>query len=200
LKLTIDNFAAVDRLIDRFRNLINPDAEPLMLSWMIIIEKDNQKGVLAGLDKHGNTLQPVTYRPVKPGGIKLTKDQKLGAKGNARGKFAGFGPAASGLHNNLTSAEYRQLGGPPLAPRGRYSRVITNLQTEFRRDSATRWEAFGYWREVVSVKGEKFLHYHFHGIGKTKQRDLTGVRPEGVEKARAAGRAWLHDMVRSGGA
>jgi hypothetical protein len=76
--------------------------------------------------------------------------------------------------------------------------VITNLETEHDHPDSTTWAAWGYWRDVVDTKGEKFLHYHFYGIGQ-KQRDLTGVRPEGVIEAKEAARAWMLDIVRSGG-
>jgi hypothetical protein len=192
--------------MDRLRQLQNPDASGLMFTWRNIIEADNKKGVLAGLDKHGVPLAPVTYRPIgKP--LRLTRDQKNGIKGNRRGVSAGFGPWAAGLHNNLTHAEYERLGGPPLAPRGAYSRVITNFKTESNRPVAgagqllgySRWMAYGWWDEVVATDGQtKFLKYHFWGIGQ-KKRDLTGVRPEGLKKARVAAVAWMRDIVRSGG-
>jgi len=200
MHLNVENSAALDRLMARLRRLQNPDATPLMQTWMRYIIEDNKRGVLAGLDKDGNPLAPVTYRPedkLKP--AKLTREQKLGVTRGKTGRFGGHGPLASGLHNNLTSAEYRQLGGPPLAPRGAFSRVVTNLKTEFDHPSPDRWMAYGWWDQVVANDGTtKFLKYHFYGIGQ-KRRDLTGVRPEGVKKARAAAIAWMRDMVRSGG-
>lgn len=197
--LQIENLGAIDRLTARFRMLVNPDATPLMVTWMRLIEADSRRGILAGQDKDGMPLAAVTYRPIGPA-QKTTRAQRLGLKASQRGRFGGHGPLASGLHNNLTSAEYRQLGGPPLAPRGAFSRTVTNLQTEFDPSarSAGRWEAYGWWDQVVSTKGEKFLHYHFYGIGQ-KRRDLTGVRPDGVQKARRAAVNWMRDLVRSGG-
>src|SRR5271166_2032746 len=200
MQFRLENLGVLDKLAARFRALKNPDATPLMQAWMVIIEQDNRRGVLEGKDKSGNPLEPVTYRPEKKGGEELTAQQRLGRKGSQTGARGGFGPLSSGLHNNLSSSEYRLLGGPPLAPRGRYSRVVTNLRTEFDPSARTegRWEAYGYWDEVVSIAGEKFLQYHFHGIGQ-HVRDLTGVRPAGVKKAKEAGKAWLIDIVRSGG-
>ena len=195
--ITIQNIEALDRLQARFAKIAHPDARGLMKTWMGIIERDNRRGVMAGLDKDGNPLVPVTYRPIGAP-VKTTKSQRLGRKGSERGVFGGHGPQASGLHNNLTSAEYRRLGGPPLAPRGVFSRVITNLRTEWDHPSETTWTADGVWREVVSTKGDKFLRYHFHGIGGTIRRDLTGVRPEGIKEAKAAARNWMIDIVRSG--
>ena len=77
---------------------------------------------------------------------------------NGRGRtFGGSGPLAAGLHNNLTSAEYRQLGGPPLAPRGRYSRVITNLLTDHEKLREGVWQVTYWWDDVVDVRGNLWL-------------------------------------------
>jgi len=188
----LHNIEALDRLKARFMRLVNPDATPLMLSWMRTIDDDNRKGVLAGLDRDGNPLKPVTYRP-KP--VKeLTRGQRLNQKKNARkGFFAGLGVYSTGVlpNNNLTSAEYRRLDGPPLAPRRQFSRVITNLKTGYGRESSSSWYALGYWDEVVTPKGKPFLHYLFAA------RDLRGVRPDGVAKARVQARNWMTDMVRT---
>jgi hypothetical protein len=176
---------------------LSPEATPLMLSWMRTIDDDNRRGILAGTDKDGRALYPVQYRPVGRGG-RLTSSQKNTAKkGARRGPFVGLGPAAAGLNNNLTTAEYRLLGGPPLAPRKGFSRVITNLKTGWSRIGGGVWQAFGYWDEVVSVKGRRFLHYHFEGAGRLPKRDLRGVRPWGLAKARGAAVAWMRDIVRS---
>jgi hypothetical protein len=182
----IDNLGSCDRLAARFRMLKDPDATALMVSWMGVIRDDNKKGAAAGLDKDGHPLAPVTYRPVGPG-----KEPS-----NRIGKFQ---PLVLANFGSLTTSEYRRLAGPPLAPRGKQSRVVTNLLTEYGRGSqAGTWEAFGYWDQVFSRGGMPFLQYHFHGIGQ-KKRDLTGVRPEGVLAARKRAVNWIIDMVRSGG-
>src|SRR6202034_3051404 len=80
-----------------------------------------------------------------------------------RGAFAGFGLHASGLHNNLTAAEYKLLGGPPLAPRGAFSRVITNFMTDWAKLRDGLWQVTFWWEDVVSTKGVPFLRYHFEG-------------------------------------
>lgn len=190
-------------MLARVREVENPDATSLMITFGSIISEDNRRGVLAGTDKDGNRMPGVTYRPVGK-----AKKTSLGQRNtnNARqrkGAFSGFGPAAAGLHNNLTSAEYRKLGGPPLAPRGAFSRVITNLRTGYEKVSSHVWDAYGMWFEVVSAKGKPFLPAHFTGArtgrnGRTKLpvRDIRGVRPEGREKARKSAVAWLSDRVR----
>ena len=115
-----------------------------------------------------------------------------------KGQFAGFGPWASGLHNNLTTAQYRLLGGPPLAPRDQFSRVITNLKVTIGGppNGAPNWYAEGAWDQVVNVKGQPFLKYHFEGSGRLPRRDLRGVRPQGIAKAIDALRNWARLAVR----
>jgi hypothetical protein len=170
---------------------------------MQIITDDNRRGVLAGTDRWGRPMAPVKYRPV--GRAKRpTGAQRNTANARARrGAFAGFGPAAAGLNNNLTRAEYEKLGGPPLAPRGAFSRAITNLVTGYQRIGPATWQAFGYWSEVVSVRGVPFLHAHFTGAAtgrghsvRLPARDLAGVRPEGLQLAAKAAKNWLFGLIR----
>jgi hypothetical protein len=194
MSTTLD-LTALDRVIGGVRALVHLDATPLMVAWQKIIVDDNRQGVLAGLDKDGVPMAPVKYRPAsKP--ARLTTGQKLGAKGTARGKFGGFGPLASGLHGNLSSGEYRLLGGPPLAPRGRYSRVITNLLTDHAKLREGLWQVTYWWDEVVDVKGNPFLRYHFEGAGRLPRRDLRGLRPAGQAKAQQALMSWARDTLR----
>jgi hypothetical protein len=208
MSVTLENVGALDRLKARFQRLVNPDATPLMLAFELIIEDDNRKGVLAGTDKDGGYMLAVTYRPKVPKGLFILNPnaKDLGHLRNfAKPRtmrdlvFGGFGPMAAGLNNNLNSDQYRRLDGPPLAPRKQYSRVITNLRTGHAREGIKRWRAFGYWDEVVDREGRPFLHYHFEGAGRLPMRDLRGVRPEGMEKARRAARAWIIDVVRTYG-
>lgn len=193
--------AGLTRLVNLVHATAQPDARPLMFTWQRIIEEDNRKGVLAGTDRYGRAMEHVRYRPVKAKkglGAKLTDSQRNGLSARKkRGVFSGLGPSAAGLHNNLTPQEYRKLAGPPLAPRGAFSRVITNLVTRFEPDSPDARMAYGEWKDVVSTKGVKFLPYHFNGEGRLPVRDLRGVRPEGVEKARKSAIAWLLDIIRT---
>ena len=116
-----------------------------------------------------------------------------------RGRFMGLGVMSSGVNNNLTSAQYRLLGGPPLAPRDQFSRVITNLKVTIGGppNGSPNWYAEGAWDEVVNVQGQPFLKYHFDGTGRLPRRDLRGVRPQGVAKAVDALRNWAKDAVRT---
>lgn len=190
-------FKGLDRLIMRANAVAvgGLNATPLMATFMKIIEDDNRKGVLEGTDKDGGYMLGVTYRPVGKA-KRLTPTQRNNAKGR-RGVFSGYGPAAAGLNNNLTSREYRSLAGPPLAPRGAASRVITNLRTDYEHATgSTIWDAYGFWFQVVDTKGRPFLSHHFNGGGRLPARDLRGVRPWGREKASRAARAWLMDQIR----
>jgi hypothetical protein len=192
---SIVDLRGLDNIVNRVRRLERLDATPLMATWMKIITDDNRKGVLAGLDKDGNPMRPVTYRPKGPTvGIKAKSASRFrnNQAANKRGAFLGFGPHASGLNNNLSRGEYEQLTGPPLAPRGQFSRVITNLIPDFAPSADGRvWTAWGAWFDVVSTKGRPFLHYAFG------RRDLRGVRPEGRLKARKDAIAWMADQIRN---
>ena len=200
--IRLDNIGALDRLQARFAHLQNPDATGLMVTWQQVIVDDTRKGVLAGTDKDGRPLIPVTYRPDFDAKGGTSKSQRYGQRGNK--KFGDFNPMTRAGFGNLTSREYRKLTGPPLAPRGQFSRVVTNLLTRYRPAGNGRWEAEGYWDQVVSRQGVPFLRYHFDGEplgrgGPRKQRDLRGVRPAGVALAKEAAVNWMRDMVRSGG-
>lgn len=195
--------AAMARFRKRLAGIASPNFAPLMVSFMKIITDDNRKGVLAGTDRRGVPMDPVKYRPLGGKGERLTKAQRNVANARVRrGSYAGHGPHAAGLHNNLTRREYERLGGPPLAPRGAYSRAITNLKTGWQ-SYGSEWEAYGYWDEVVSVKGTPFLHAHFVGAStgrgrrtRLPRRDLRGVRPEGMSLARKAVKNYMRDVIR----
>lgn len=97
-------------------------AGSLMKHWELLMEEGNRKGVLAGTDKDGNPMLPVTYRPFKPREMSL--GERLGQHINLkRGRYAGIGRYSQyGIlpNNNLSSSAYRQLTGPPLAPRSHF--------------------------------------------------------------------------------
>ncbi len=186
-----------DRLVSITR--ISDHAAPLMEHWERIMIEDNLEGVLAGTDKHGQPAPPLRYRPknAQP----MTVAQRLGQHPRSkRGEFYGLGPQLSGINNNLTTSEYRRLAGPRLAPRGQFSRSITNLKSGYgRRDdrNENRWFAECRWVEVVNKDGDKFLHYHFDGsLGINRPYDLRGVRPAGRKKMSEAFREWAKDAVR----
>lgn len=206
MSTTLD-MTGLTKRIEQLEAMKTVDASDLMIRWQGIISEDNRRGILQGLDKNGVPMVPVKYRPKQPTKPRTQKQiaqtatrQRLNQRKNARkGVSAGFGPMASGLHNNLTSAEYKLLGGPPLAPRDQFSRVITNLEVGYGGPPKgdPQWFAFGEWADVVSNKGIPFLKYHFHSVpSRLPVRDLRGVRPDGIAKAVDALRNWARLKIR----
>jgi hypothetical protein len=206
MQTTVVDTTGLDRLRARFEQLANLDPTPLLARITDLMSRDNTAGVLAGTDGNGAAMAPVIYRPVsaktgKPTkkGIALTVAQRLGqSPGKGRGRSSRIGSGTEHTNNNLTSAEYRLLGGPPLAPRKQFSRVITNYQQKPAQISDTVWEVVGSWVNVLSVKGVPFLTFHFNGIGQ-KRRDLRGIRPDGVSRIRETAHLWMLGEVRRGG-
>jgi hypothetical protein len=200
---TLD-LSGLDRLRARFQRIANPDATPLMVAWEQIIHDDNRRGVMAGVDFQGNPMIPVTYRP-KHGPFKTkseyTKARKLRKEAIRKNLPAGYkqriGLFQGGTGGNLTTEQYRLLSGPPLAPRGQFSRVITNLQTDHQDGRRHKpWMVWGFWHDVVSRKNVPFLRYHFNGAGRLPRRDLRGIRPWGLLKALTALRNWITGEIR----
>lgn len=193
---TLD-LSGLDRLTARLRRLQRLDATPLMVSWMKTLDDGNRRGIMAGLDGKGNLMPRVTYRP-KPSALRVTAAQQNNPKpGQRRGEHAGYGNHPAGQNNNLTSAEYRRLAGPALAPRGMFSRVITNFKTDYAQLPSGNWQVTYWWDDVVSAKGVSFLRFHFDGKGRLPRRDLRGIRPVDAAKCQSSGRAWMVSEVRS---
>lgn len=180
-----------DALSRKLLRLADPDATPLMEQWEKIIVEDNRKGVLEGYDMDDKPYPELKYRA---GHGQVTR----GRKGKSHGTVV-KGAHSPGVGGNLTTAEYRQLTGPRLAPRGEGSRVITNLMSGHGRDTGDRfrWFALGKWFDVVNAKGEEFLHYHFDGMGRNPRYDLRGVRAWGQRQAREALRQWVAKLLGS---
>ena len=162
--------------------------------------------MLDGTDGKGLRMAAVTYRPAGIPRHKLTLGERLGQKANKRrGEYGGIMPSGGGLlaNNNLTAKAYRELIGPPLAPRRQFSRVITNAVTgnypDLTRPGVYYVELA--WGEVVSPSGFHFLPVHFKGLplgkhGPRIQRDLRGVRPDDLDKMRASLRRWCALTIR----
>ena len=174
------NVGALDNIIDQFQRFAKPNVNPLLTKWERRLADTTHARIDAGLDGRGQPLPGVTYRPKGPPVTQWTK------RDQAR-HLSGFSHVGGGRHeetagNNLTSAQYRKLTGPPLAPRGRGSRVHTNLRTEQGYDG-TRGVFYvsGRWFDIVSKKGVPFLLAHFTGAStgkfKLKVRDLRGIAP-----------------------
>jgi hypothetical protein len=206
LKFNLSDVARFAARLQRL-HLEKADIVPLLEHWERRLEEGNRKGVLAGTDGTGKPMIPVTYRPGKTVRKKLTLGERLGQKPNKRrGEYGGISPAQGGLlaNNNLTSTAYRQLDGPPLAPRRQFSRVITNAVTGYYRDVTDRsvWYVELAWGDVVSPSGYSFLPVHFDGkpLGKHGpriKRDLRGIRPETKELMLKAFRSWAMLTIRN---
>ncbi len=205
LKFNLDDVARFAARMKRL-DLTRGDVTPLLLNWERKMAEGNLKGVLAGTDGAGNPMIAVTYRPVGQVRKKLTLGERLGQRPNKRrGEYGGIGPAQGGLleNNNLTSKAYRQLEGPPLAPRRQFSRVITNAAPGHYPDMTHPGVYYVElaWGEVVSPKGFHFLPVHFDGKplgrnGPRKKRDLRGIRPEDKEKMLKSLRSWCMLTIR----
>lgn len=178
------NYEITGRLKTMLYQLEHPDFSGLMRSIAVVMDEDHVRGVMAGTDKDGNALIPVKYR-----GAGAVPTSPLVLKNKYRNKETiknwRWQAPAQEAGDNLTTSQYRKLGGPPLAPRGLSSRVIRNFVT--RIESTADWNTW--WIEaalagIVNRKGEPFMHYHFEGAGRLPQRDLRGIRPEGRERIR----------------
>lgn len=168
-------------------------AGDLMKHWRILMEEGNRNGVLAGTDCDGHPMLAVTYRPKDP--RKLTVNERLGQRVSLRrGRFAGAGNYDEHTllpNNNLTSSAYRRLTGPPLAPRGQFSRVITNFKTTtFQTETHGNWVVIGTWDQVMSPSGYHFLPDLF------ETRNLRGVRPDDLAKMRKTILPWAKLTIR----
>ena len=100
-------------------------------------------------------------------------------------------------NNNLTNSWYRALDGPPLAPRGRDSRIVTQFRQRHGRDGQA-WYVEGGWEDVLTVSGIPFLPFHFRGEGNLPIRDLAHVRPNLLAQARSALIVFARNIVGSG--
>ncbi len=199
----LGRFSARVRMLTIFSRPNDPillrAAEQLMESWERRMEEGNRKGVLAGTDKDGNPAPKPSYRPFNPQ-KKLTVAQRLGQ--NPRLRRGKYNP---GVGAGLTTAEYRRLTGPFLAPRKQFSRSITNVESgQYRRHDRAQpfiWVATIAWRDVVSRTGYHFLPVFFDGLpigrnGPRKKYDLRGVRPVDREKMKGDLDAWAKLLIR----
>lgn len=150
--------------------LSDVDFTPLMIEWRQILEEDNREARLAGQDGWGIPLAAVTYRP-NP--VKGAADLRILR------------------NNNLTNDWYRELSGPPLAPRGDESRTIKNFYTGHGRIGTT-WQVLGGWQDVLSVDDYPFLGAHFRGEGYLPIRNLAHVRPTAMARVKER----LHTFAR----
>ncbi|HWE39526.1 MAG TPA: hypothetical protein VG406_23455 [Isosphaeraceae bacterium] len=184
-------YHGLDAAMGRLDRLVDPDPTDLLLRWREVMEEDNRRGIMGGLDGFGRPMTPVKYRlalasalPQFRAGRSVPKRFRKAPKLPDRSRlFVDFG--------GLARSEYRRLSGPPLAPRGEGSRVISNYATAHGEEAAGRWFAEGAWIDVVSDRGVPFLHSHFVGAGHDPTRDLRGIRPWGRAAIDRATRSWV---------
>lgn len=154
---------------------VNDYAGPLINAWAEVLVEDNRRGVMQGLQGDGTPMQPTKYRlSLTQSGAGQAGDLFFNESGQefenfeSAGKFhfgslggmgAGYKPSPS---DNLRTREYKQMTGPPLAPRGAASRVISNYRINILTGK-NRVGVEGGWDDVVSRNGTPFLPAHFFG-------------------------------------
>jgi hypothetical protein len=174
-----------NNLIPLLHKLKNPDFTLLMAKWMTILKEDNIRGVMAGVDGQDRPMLPVKYRTGQPSPVKKRNRFSKGIGlplAHRPGVPSRNSPVLDLSNDNLTTAQYKKLKGPPLAPRGKGSRVIRNYVTRFGHDGK-KWFAEGAWINVLSVKSRPFLLAHFEGKNRLPKRDLRGIRAWGKREA-----------------
>ncbi len=195
MRVTVINPDALKRMAAKLRRaeqgVTTADLKQLGDAWSAVMVEDNRIGVLSGIDKDSKQAPPLWYR----GGF----DRILTRK---RARKKGFGKSsqvpwyrAKGAGNNLTTAQYKKMTGPRLAPRRRASRVITNHVVKVET-GPNRLRVVGGWADVVSKDNKPFLHYHFEGTGRMDRYDLRGVRQWGLTKALQMQRTWIRSIMR----
>ena len=193
----------------------------LMNSWGKVLVEDNRRGVLAGLDKNSRPVQRTHYRwgvtqagVDRPTYVKFVPNPNGGNwKTNVSGGHAeGFKPGPSA---NLSTKDYKRLTGPPLAPRGMASRIISNYTVAPIMGDNNEFGVEGGWDDVVSKKGVPFLKFHFNGTGRNAggqylwlastvnhrikanlpRRNMNGLRDWGMARAKAALNTWMKEIM-----
>ena len=146
---------ALDRLVARLTVYADPASlAPLAERLEQVIVEANRRNLLNALDGEGNPMVPVKYR----GGFAIHAKTRSKNFGMTKGRHK------PGVGGNLSAAEYRQLSGPPLVPRGENSRLITNFHTRHYQ-LGDLWVIEGAWLDIVSAKGVSFMAAHFEGAG-----------------------------------
>lgn len=181
---TWEGFDELNALLDR---LGQPPPEGMFEELEEVIQRDNERGILAGTDRNGNPMKP-------------TKRQGL-AQGHWAGTVLPDGRIVRYYQSGQTPgprapADGGDGSGPPLAPKGKQSRVIKDLVTAHFENKPGEWHVIGAWENVLSRKGVPFLPFHFRGEGKLATRDIAGLRPEGLAEAKEVVAKWTQRVVR----
>lgn len=211
----------------KYFRLQNPNPDNLLGRWLEILIEDNRRGVMLGLQGDDTPMPPVTYRdqgkstprsrkaaktPAKIGPtilkdgvpvvsfLPMRHHSMVGFKPGYHVNIIGSKSTQGHQYDNLTTKEYKQLTGPPLAPRGEASRVITNYLVN--QTTSSPWIVEGAWVDILSRKGVPFIHAHFIGAGCGKNmatqlpvRNLVGIRQWGRDQIQRALRDWIRDEL-----
>ena len=220
IKATIEGgFTRAYQALFRLETMTNY-VGPLLTAWAKVLIEDNRRGVMQGLDGDGLPMKPTKYRlSLKQTSAGQAGDQFFNASGQAFSSMESAGGFAfanltgksnavgfkGGASDNLTTRQYKKMTGPPLAPRGPASRVISNYVTEAVVESNVVGVEGG-WNDVVSKNGTPFLPFHFRGATSSRatfansisgdnkhlpRRNLVGLRLWGKTQARKELNAWV---------
>lgn len=167
----LDSFSKRVGALARSANLSRPSFKQACQPILKELESINENDRLKGLDRFGKPLQPVTYRPKGQVDKKRSNSPK-------RAKFS-----KRNAYGNLTSTEYRKLDGPPLAPRRKGSRVISNYVTgmEFARG---QWRVRAGWKDFLDNDGRPLLPVHLRGGPGLPKRDIAGLSRKALKRLR----------------
>lgn len=198
---------------------------PLLEAWANVLVEDNRRGVMQGIDGEDRPIVPTKYRhSITQKGAGQAGDRFFNASGEAFSNMettsafffanlsgqmgTGSRPGTSG---NRSSKEYRKATGPPLAPFGPGSRVISNYTVEpVVENGGNTVGVEGGWDEVVSKTGVEFLPFHFKGATSSKamfatsiggdnfhlpRRNLVGLRRWGKTQAKKELLSWVEWLL-----
>lgn len=221
IKATIEGgFTRAYQALFRLETMTNY-VGPLLKAWTFVLIEDNRRGVMQGIDGDGKPIVPTKYRKsIVQAGAGQAGDKFFNARGQAFSNmesaggitFANLSGEArvgfkGGTGGNATTSQYKKMTGPPLAPRGPASRVISNYTIEPVVGTNTVGVEGG-WDDVVSKTGVPFLPFHFKGGGINNpgkmfansiagnnydlpRRNLVGLRMWGKTQARKELNAWV---------
>lgn len=218
------NFERSYRAMFRLETVTNY-VGPLIEAWAKVLIEDNRRGVMQGRDGDDKPMVPTKYRKsITQAGAGQAGDMFFNASGEA---FSNMEVESGFLFANLTGTiegstrrmesgnrsnrEYRKATGPPLAPFGPGSRVISNYTVEpVVENGGNTVGVEGGWDDVVSEKGVEFLPFHFKGATSSKatfatsiagnnhhlpRRNLVGLRRWGKTQAKKEIQAWIEWLL-----
>lgn len=201
----IFNLAPIQRLRRGLAKLESVDPTPILETLEAVLQEDNRRGVMGGIDGDDQPMIRTTYRMSL-----ISANANMSARvGELPAEFTR--KETNDIGSSLKTSEYKKLSGPPLAPRGEGSRVISNYRTNNGREGKG-WFVEGSWIDILSRKGVPFIGAHFRGLhafffstnpnGKRRgytvnlpRRNLVGLRKWGRDEARAQVKAWAQQVI-----